>query len=165
MLESGVLLLFRGQGGHFRLYPKIARNDPSQDTTVLDRKMLGELSRRLASNSDFTTMSEWDKLVYVQHYGLAIRLLDWTTNLLVALWFACSDLDETNDGIIYMIVTTENMFLGVTKDRSPFDLKRTKIWKPNIHNSRIVSQNGWFTVHRCSKKKILFAKSIPMILF
>ncbi|ENN6470623.1 FRG domain-containing protein [Vibrio sp. TBV020] len=151
-LESDVLLLFRGQGGHFPLHPKIARNDPHQDTTALEKEMLGELSRRLASNSGFTTMSEWDKLAYAQHYGLATRLLDWTTNPLVALWFACSDLDEMSDGRVYMIVTTENMFLDAAKDRSPFDLSRTKIWKPNINNSRIASQNGWFTVHRYSKK-------------
>ncbi|MUK32114.1 FRG domain-containing protein [Aliivibrio fischeri] len=150
--ESDVLLLFRGQGGHFRLHPKIARNDPKIDTTELEKGMLEELSRRLATNVGFSSMNEWDKLAYAQHYGLATRLLDWTTNPLVALWFACSDLNESSDGRIYMIVTTENMFLNAQVDKSPFNLNRTKIWKPNINNSRIASQNGWFTVHRYSKK-------------
>ncbi|MGR6831393.1 FRG domain-containing protein [Aliivibrio wodanis] len=151
VFELEPLLLFRGQGGHFPLYPKIARKDPTKNTTKLEKTMLDELSRRLASDVGFSNMNEWDKLAYAQHYGLATRLLDWTTNPLVALWFACSDFDESSDGRIYMIVTTDNMFLDPKKDKSPFNLNSTKIWKPNINNSRIASQNGWFTVHRFSK--------------
>ncbi|WP_053980535.1 FRG domain-containing protein [Marinagarivorans algicola] len=154
--ESEVLLLFRGQGGHYPLYPKIARSDPKKNTVAVEREMVEELSRRLAGDADFSGMSEWDKLAYAQHYGLATRLLDWTTNPLVALWFACSDLDESKDGHVYMIVTNKNMFVDTKKDKTPFRLSKTKIWKPNINNARIASQNAWFTVHRYSQKDKAF---------
>jgi hypothetical protein len=43
-------------------------------------------------------VSEW--LPIMQHYGLPTRLLDWTTNLLVGLYFCCSRRKE-EDGALF----------------------------------------------------------------
>lgn len=39
----------------------------------------------------------------MQHYGVPTRLLDVTTNALVALYFACEDKKKSVDGVVYVI--------------------------------------------------------------
>jgi len=85
------LLLFRGQSEKKPLVPSIARKDSQVDTTDTEKKMLEELKRRTKTLIDGMQFDEWDWLIYAQHFGMKTRLLDWTSNPLTALWFACSN--------------------------------------------------------------------------
>lgn len=145
-------VLFRGQPGNFRLLPKVARKNPKKDTTKIEVKIINEFRRRLARERDIASMNDWDLLIYAQHHGLSTRLLDWTTNPLFALWFACSDHDPNSDGYIFVFPANENMLLDPAREKSPFKIKKTYVVKPNHNNSRVKAQSGWFTVHRYSKK-------------
>lgn len=43
----------------------------------------------------------------MQHYGIPTRLLDWSENALVALFFAVSSKDNHNDGVVYILEPCE----------------------------------------------------------
>lgn len=145
-------VLFRGQPNNDPLLPKVARKNPKNDTTDLEKKIVKEFRRRLARERDIAAMDDWDLLVFAQHHGLCTRLLDWTSNPLFALWFACSDRMSTSDVYIFMLLAKDEMLLDPSTEKDPFKIKKTYVLKPNINSSRIRAQSGWFTVHPFSEK-------------
>jgi len=149
--DTSGYLLFRGQPVNEPLLPKIARRDPAKNTVELEKTIVKEFRRRLARERDISAMDAWDILVYAQHHGLTTRLLDWTTNPLFALWFACSDYKSNSDGYIYMLSARDNALLDTSIEIDPFKIQKTYVVKPNINNSRLRAQSGWFTVHRYSE--------------
>ena len=151
-LAEKTLLLFRGQDCNEPLLPKIARVDPRFDTTKREKEMLGELRRRTARSPAVLGQDDWDALVVAQHFGMATRLLEWTTNPLIALWFASSDLDATKDGYIFMLPVSPDMMLNREAETNPFRTGKTRVFKPSINNERLSAQAGWFTAHVYSRK-------------
>lgn len=152
----GSTILFRGQDCNAPLLPKIARHDPTVDTVKREREMLDELKRRTARQPTVLGQDDWDALVVAQHFGLSTRLLDWTTNPLIALWFAISNLKFTDDGYVFMLPVTNDLLLDRASEPDPFTIKKTRVFKPSINNERLAVQAGWFTVHRYSKKSEKF---------
>lgn len=70
-----------------------------------DKIINAVLSRCPADFSDDKT--QFEKLVRMQHFGFPTRLLDITLNPLVALFFACQNLED-KDGAVYMEYTADS---------------------------------------------------------
>jgi hypothetical protein len=74
------------------------------------------------------------------------RLLDWTTNPLVAAYFACAK-HQNDDGAIYLLSQFNELPNIDTKKDKPFIIEKVSLFEPVHITKRLTSQNGVFTVH------------------
>lgn len=95
---EGHKYFFRGQKDiSYGLKPSLYRNTGRQ---IDETQIFKEALRRCPEEFEGLT-STFQKLVKLQHYGCPTRLLDLTTNALVALYFAVEDNTCDSDGVVY----------------------------------------------------------------
>jgi FRG domain len=91
--------------------------------------------------------SDWEWLALAQHHGLPTRLLDWTTNPLVACFFAVASGPLKEDAIIYAYSLQDEDIIDPASQPDPFKIERVSFLMPAKTTLRIVSQRGLFSVH------------------
>jgi len=148
------VMIFRGQAVQGNLLPSIARKIPTYDSTQLERTMLDQFKLKGASMLTNVEQNSLELMVIAQHYGLKTRLLDWTSNPLAALYFACADPLPGNTFVYAFGVDdfiTQDVF-----SKDPFAAPKTRVFQPPYNNPRITAQQGWFTLHKYAGKNKKF---------
>ena len=85
--KSGYTLFYRGHSDkNYELKPSIYRNE---NFIKNEDKIYRETIAKVPY--DFNGKSSIESLALMQHYGVPTRILDLTTNALVALYFACEE--------------------------------------------------------------------------
>jgi len=94
---SGRIMYFRGQVRDWLLRPWLAR----ESVTEQERAKESECFERLAEI--LPKVNDWERATIAQHYGVPTRLLDWSENPLVGLYFALNDNNYNDeDGVIWV---------------------------------------------------------------
>jgi len=153
--------VYRGHASEdWELKPSIGRIDGY--SLKIEKEMFLRFKRNYYSYTNERPESDMDLLFLAQHYGLPTRLLDFTFNPMIALYFACeSELEK--DGKVY--VHSMDKMLLMDADSNPkmphsidevFSKKGARFVVPNYTDARYKNQKALFLLSDKPNQKFTF---------
>jgi hypothetical protein len=157
--ESDRVFMWRGQGDlDWRIdssaYRRLVIEKPNATENDLKHYEEGLLKRATHKGlryHDGRTLHDMELLALLQHHGAATRLLDFSRNALVALWFCCSS-EEKSSGLLFGHST--EYLGGYEGEPNHFKYKEhfedldgymyPQTWEPPVVSNRVAAQHSQF---------------------
>lgn len=133
----------------YELIPTLGRVILKDDDTFekLEERLLRTFKERALPFLNTVPSSDWEWLALAQHHGVPTRLLDWTRNPLVALYFSVRNSGSENS-VIHVLKRPNQTLVDIEKSESPIDITGDPLrYIPSHVNQRIIAQNSLFTFH------------------
>lgn len=140
---------YRGHSSvDYKLIPSIGRfvKEGSEPALLqFEREIFEDFKRKYSMFTDVRPNNDMEFLFLAQHYGLPTRLLDWTYNPLIALYFACcSHMDK--DAVVYQSYPFSHKFFQPNVDNI-LNFDDFTFLLPNLTDVRYKNQNGLFVLY------------------
>ena len=162
-------LLFRGESNtEYVLLPSLFRRKRVGDSDIpvylaknSERSILQDFRARAAGYVNNLSLQErFSWIEYAQHFGVPTRLMDWTGNPLVALYFSLTNLDA--DGRVYLLHETFYRQITQQVNREVFDGRSLKtiaeemIWEGKKGFLHPVVYQPYYLDHRMQAQSSFF---------
>ena len=146
--------IFRGVGkASYRLIPSLGRVQSADKSSpdAIEKRMLHLFKEGAWPYLAQPPGNEWEWLALAQHHGLPTRLLDWTTNPLVAVYFAVEK-EGDDDSAIWAFSRTETV--NLEKEKDPYSVGEVKRVRPPHVTAGILAPSALHTIHPNSREEL-----------
>lgn len=151
------------------------RRGLTRDRRDLEKTIIDGFKREARPFIDKTPNSDWEWLTLMQHHGTPTRLLDWTANPLVALYFATEDVWRKrgpileHDAAVYYYGV--GRIVNTQTNPDPFAIQEVCVFGPPHIDARVAAQQACFTLHPIPEQpfdtgeitKIVFSKEVKFM--